>query len=136
MKNALSLYCIILSCLFLINHQLHAQEKQETRYWVVVAYESRYENYQQINGSAVISNVVRTNCPEDGKGVSNQFNEYYQAYYARQRGFSSLSREVTFGPYKTWEEGERQHRKLLAQHNRDRYGLLVIERFSYLCDKY
>lgn len=133
MKKSIFLYLLLFASSFLVSAKLSAQ-KQETQYWVVIAYESRYENYRQINGSAVISNVVRTSCPEYGKGVSNQLNEYYKAYYAHQRGFSGLSRAVTFGPYKTWEEGERQRRKLLIQHNQDRYGFLVIDRFSYLCD--
>ena len=122
---------------------LHAQAENRTQYWVVRAYEARYENYQQVNGSAVVSNVVRTNCPRlvrmgarvGGTAVFNQFNEYYKAYYTRQRGYSHLSRSITFGPYNTWEEAERERRKLIANHNqRDRERPLLIDRFSYLCD--
>lgn len=135
MKNAISLYCIILSCLFLINNQLHAQEKQEISFWVVVAYESRYENYRQIPGSAVISNVVRTTCisfRESGKGVTNQFEEFYKAYYARQRGFSGLVRATAFR-FDTRDEAERKRRQLIGDHNRND-NPLIIDRFSYLCD--
>lgn len=137
MKNTLSLYYIILSCLFSINNKLHAKEKQETQYWVVVAYESRYENYRPILGSAVISNVVRTTCisfRESGKGVTNQFEEYYTAYYAKQRGFSGLVRAIAFR-FDTWDEAERKRRQLIGDHNRND-NPLIIDRFSYLCDKY
>ncbi len=144
MKKTSILFAAILLVGISWSTSLPAQTGSKTQYWVVRAYEARIDNYQQVNGSAVISNVVTINCPRidrmgprvGGIAVFNQFNEYYKAYYARSSGYSHLSIHVSLGPYTTWEQAERERRKLVANHNqRDRERPLLIERFSYLCNE-
>lgn len=136
MKKSIVLFSLILLIGSVWCTDSFAQrDAKKTEYWVVKGYEARWDGGRQELGDAVISNILRTNCEPGDTGVTNQFNEYYRAYYAQGRGYSFLVRQIAFGPYRSWEEAEKQKRELLVSQSRSRYpNFLSIDRFSYLCD--
>lgn len=138
MHKSITLFFFCLVATHLWSIEAHAQRNaKKTEYWIVKGYESRYDANMRksVLGDAVYSNVFQTSCEPGGTGVTNQFFEYYNAYYAKRRGYTGLVRQIAFGPYDTWEEAEKQKRELLAKQSRSSYpNYLYIDRFSYLCN--
>ena len=121
-----------------ISFNLFAQENR-TVYFYATGWEYLPQtDAAKYNSQPVVSNVVRINCKgyiyDSSLGVSNQLDDHYSAYHAKQRGFMGLNRTIGWGPFDTWEEAEKDRRKKIADYNFENKPLLLID-FRYLCDE-
>jgi hypothetical protein len=81
----------------------------------------------------VVSNVVYVNCKKyhSDIGVGIQFKEFYDAYFKKSRGSSSLG-EVMSSGYDTYDKAEKRRRELISLWS-DRNPILITN-FSFLCE--
>lgn len=134
MKNGL-----ISAVLLLLSSMVLAQaEKSKTKYFYAVGWEYLPTPNQSLtNLQPVVSNIVSIRCKEDylpmEKGITNELDAYYTAYYSKYRGFNGLNRKIAFGPYDTWDEAEKDRRKRIADYNQQ-WTPLLLKDFTFGCD--
>ncbi len=110
----------------------------KTKYFYAVGWEYLpLLNQSLVNKQPVVSNVFATYCKEDDlsidKGITNELDDYYTAYYGKHRGFSGLNLKISFGPYDSWNEAEKYRRKSIADYNL-KWNPLLLKDFSVSCD--
>lgn len=129
----------IFTATLLLSVVVYAQKgESKTNYFYAVGWEYLpIPNQSLSNMQPVVSNIFYTRCKEDylpiDKGITNELNDFYSAYYGKRRGFNGLNRMIAFGPYDTWDEAEKDRRKRIADYNRD-WNPLLLRDFTVSCD--
>lgn len=131
---------LVLAVILLFGIAVNAQKsKIQTKYYYVVGWEYLPMPHQSAtNIQPVVSNILGLRCEEDRQpnntGITNDFNDYYIAYFSKIRGFNGLNRMIAFGPYDTWDEAERYRRKSIIDYNRN-WSPILLKDFSTGCMK-
>ena len=124
----------------LISTAAFAQNSAKTKYFFVYGWE--YKAYVAGNTPATkaqpaISNVFSTNCKDDDKpmkiGIENEFSDHYAAYLSKNRGFDMLRPLYVYGDFESYEEAEKERRKVIADLNYKSDPIFVKD-FSVSCE--
>ncbi|MEI9955272.1 MAG: hypothetical protein WDM90_02965 [Ferruginibacter sp.] len=122
--------CILLLSNFTIHH---ANKKlYDPKYYVAIG----KENYSDgKKASYVVSNVVYVGCDNyhSTTTVTNQLITYYDAYYKKNRGSVSFVDRIAWA-FDTKSAAESKRRELIADYNNGKFDVLMMERFSVICD--
>lgn len=131
MKTIKLFSLILLAALPLLSFKPNGPVRNnEPQYYVVSAWE--YGN-QPSKAQPVISNVVYARCDyHSATMVTNQFQTYYKAYFAKQRDQIGLERQNAFA-FDTRDQAEAKRRELIASKQSQWTSLLPIN-FSILCE--
>ncbi|HTE01016.1 MAG TPA: hypothetical protein VK668_17110 [Mucilaginibacter sp.] len=127
---------IAVVCLLTLSSSFKTANKKlyDPKYYVATAKETFTDK-----SGYVVTNVVYVACDHDHTTttVTNQLYTYYAAYYKKNRNSVSFGGrgDITAWAFDTRSAAESKRRELIAQYNDRKFDVLLIERFSVLCDE-
>lgn len=130
---------LILTIALLLSVVVFAQKgKIKAKYYYAVAWEYLpMPDQSETNIQPLVSNIFAMYCREDKQpnktGITNELNDYYEAYLSKSRGFNGINRAIAFGPFDSWSEAEKHRRQSIADYNKN-WEPILLRDFSAACD--